>query len=239
MLADFPHISPRTGFLSVDLHLPATSLHALLDFIAGELPTWRDRADRRRETTETVLTSQLCAHLNSAARCSIGWDFLQFRPEEPDVHNRGRRIDLVPAPCGTTVWINGRLHADFDPLLPIECKRLPTPTEKDRDEREYVISGQATTGGMQRFKEGHHGAAHSLCAMIAYVQKNTRAFWCTCISQWIAELAEAGQAGWSQKDMIHLDRDDDAKGMAVLHSSHTRAKGLPDIDMRHFWVQMN
>jgi len=25
---------------------------------------------------------------------------------------------------------------DFDPIMPIECKRLPTPKAKDRDERE-------------------------------------------------------------------------------------------------------
>jgi hypothetical protein len=43
---------------------------------------------------------------------------------------------------------------DFDPIMPIECKRLPTPKAKDRDEREYVITEGATAGGIQRFKLG-------------------------------------------------------------------------------------
>jgi len=50
---------------------------------------------------------------------------------------------LVAASCGAAVWIEGRCHIDFDPLLPIECKRLPTPRGKDSDEREYVRATNA------------------------------------------------------------------------------------------------
>jgi hypothetical protein len=130
MLASNAHTSAQTGTLSEDVHLPATSLHELLDFITNQLPVWRDRGDRNKDTSETTLTSQLCAHLNGAARHSVGWDFLQFRTEVPDELVRGRKIDLVSAPCGTTVWIEGRRHVDFDTIIPIECKRLPTPTGK-------------------------------------------------------------------------------------------------------------
>jgi len=185
------------------------------------------------------LTSQLCAHLNSASRRSVGWDFLQFRIEEPDEQEKSRRIDLVPAPCATTVWIEGRRHVDFDPLLPIECKRLPTPKGKNRDEREYVINRHAATGGIQRFKEGHHGAAHSLCAMIAYVQEENSMYWTTCVSQWITELIESGQPGWTAKDILVLEHEDETQQVAVLRSFHTREHGLSEIEMRHLWVAMN
>lgn len=120
MLADLQDTIPQSGYLSKEVHLLATSRYELLNFIAGELPRWRDRSDRKVETAETALTSQLCAHLNSAARHSTGWDFLQFRIEEPDEQNKGRKIDLVPAPCAATVWIEGRRHTDFDTILPIE-----------------------------------------------------------------------------------------------------------------------
>jgi hypothetical protein len=162
MLANSSEASAQSGRFGRDVHLLATSRHELLNFIADELPQRRDRQDRKPETSETVLTSQLCAQLNSASRHSAGWDILQFRIEEPDEQNKGRRIDLVPAPCAATIWIEGRRHADFDALLPIECKRLPTPKDKDRDEREYVISRYSSTGGIQRFKTGHHGCAHTL-----------------------------------------------------------------------------
>jgi hypothetical protein len=170
MLANSLSSSMQTGVLGKDVHLPATFLHELLNFIRDELPRWRDRKDRKKETSETTLSSQLCAHLNSSARHSEGWDILQFRTEEPDEHNRGRKIDLVPAPSGVNIWVDGRQHTDFDTLLPIECKRLPTPTGSNRDEREYVFSKFGSTGGIQRFKAGHHGGQHKLGAMIGYIQ---------------------------------------------------------------------
>lgn len=183
MLANFPITVTPSGMLGRDVHVPATFRHELLAFIATELPRWRDRPDREPETAETILTSQLVAHLNSAARHSDGWDVLQFRPEETDEQERGRKVDLVAAPCGATIWIDGRRHADFDALMPIECKRLPTPPGKNRDEREYVFNQHASTGGIQRFKEGHHGAAHSLAGMIGYVQENTAKHWHECVTK--------------------------------------------------------
>jgi hypothetical protein len=239
MLANISYASAQSGTLGKDVHLPATSRYELLDFIAGQLPQWRDRGDRKTETAETSLTSQLCAHLNSAARHSGGWDFLQFRSEEPDEHTKGRKIDLVAAPCDTTVWIEGRRHVDFESLLPIECKRLPTPKDKERDEHEYVVNRHASTGGIQRFKAGHHGAAHKLGAMIAYIQEESRTVWNKRVAEWIEERVESGQAGWSAKDLLHLERDDETLRLAVFRSSHTRENGLPDIELRHLWVEMN
>jgi len=239
MLANIAPVSGQSGALSKDVHLPATSLYELLDFITDELPRWRDRTDRKRETSETSLTSQLCAHLNSAARHSGGWDFLQFRIEEPDEQTKGRKIDLVPAPCDATVWIEGRRHVDFDPLLPIECKRLPTPKDKGRDEREYVINRYASTGGIQRFKAGHHGGDHKLGAMIAYVQEETRMIWHTRVAEWIENLVAVGQPGWTAQDLLHLEHDDETLQLAVFRSSHTRENGLPEIELRHLWVEMN
>jgi hypothetical protein len=239
MLADSQDTTPRSGYLSREVHLPATSRYALIKFITDELPRWRDRSDRKAETSETPLTSQLCAHLNSAARHSTGWDFLQFRPEEPDERHRGRKIDLVPAPCGATVWIEGRCHTDFDAILPIECKRLPTPKDKDRDEREYVINRHASTGGIQRFKAGHHGAAHKLAAMIAYVQKGTPLHWEKHVAKWIKELVESGQPGWTAKDLLRLERNDKAQRIAVFRSLHARDGGLGEIELCHLWLKMN
>lgn len=238
MLANIPHASAQVGSLSKDVHLPATSRYELLDFITNELPHWRNRGDRKRETSENSLTSQLCAHLNSAARRSR-WDFLQFRIEEPDEQTKGRKVDLVPAPCATTVWIEGRRHVDFDALLPIECKRLPTPKDKERDEREYIFNRHASTGGVQRFKAGHHGGNHNVGAMIAYVQQQTSMFWNTRVAEWIQELVNAGQTGWTVKDLLHVEHDDNTLQLTVLRSSHTRERGLPDIELRHLWVQMN
>jgi hypothetical protein len=239
MLANNPDSPARFGSLGKEVQKPATFRYELLGFIASELPNWRDRTDRPNETSETVLTTQLCSHLNSAARHSVGWDILQFKVEAPDEQRKGRKIDLVPSPCGPVILIEGRRYIDFDSLLPIECKRLPTPNDKERDEREYVISRYSSTGGIQRFKEGNHGAVHTLGAMIGYVQEETAAFWDKRITEWIQELIDTAHAGWTAKDLLVAERIDVTLGLAVFHSAHQRANGLSEIELRHLWVCMN
>lgn len=238
MLANCTVTSAQFGTLSGEVQKPATFRLELLDFIFNELPRWRDRPDRPIVTAETALTSQLCAHLNSAVRHSDGWDILQFRVEEPDEKNSGRKIDLVASSSGTAICIEGRRHTDFDSLMPIECKRLPIPSDKRRDEREYVISQYNSTGGIQRFKAGHHGAIHTFGAMIAYIQQDTRMSWNTRIEEWIKALSATGTIGWSQSDLLQLIKDDASLRLAVLRSSHTRDNHLPAIELRHLWISM-
>ena len=238
MLADDDGADIQSGGLSRDLHRPKAWLHQLIDFILDQLPVWRDRVGRRASDSETQLTSQLCAHLNGVARKSSGWDILQFRIEEPDETKLSRRIDLVAAPAGEVIWVEGRRHDDFDPLVPIECKRLPTPKGKDRDKREYLRVANGSTGGVQRFKAGLHGAAHNQAAMIAYVQAGDIEAWITRLDQWIRVLSRAAIPGWSHEDRLNRVSHDAARRIAVLFSEHERELGLSRIGLRHLWVEM-
>jgi len=239
MLAHSNNSIAYAGTLAVDVQVKGTSLRALLGFIANELPHWRDRVNRPAATAEAKLTSDLAAHLNSAARFSEGWDMLQFRTEVPDEHRKERTIDLVPSPCGAIVWVNGRRYIDFDTLLPIECKRLPTPKGKYRDEREYVFSGKSTTGGIQRFKAGYHGGAHLMGAMIGYVQEEVAPIWFDRVSQWIEDLVRLGEAGWSRDDLIHPEPAIGKSDVSMYRSLHARENALPDIELLHLWVNMS
>ncbi len=236
MLANTTTSSPCVGALSSAIQKPDTFRHELIDLIAQELPVWRDRSDRRKETAEAPLTSQVCAHLNSVCRRRDGWDILQFRVEEADEQNRGRKIDLVASPAACSILIEGRSYVDFDSLMPIECKRLPTPKEGGRDEREYVISEKTSTGGIQRFKAGNHGAQHSFGAMIGYLQDGTAAQWDTRIAGWIDALA--GRDGWSIDDNLEMEHTD-GRRVTTLRSRHQRTNFLPDIELRHVWIEMN
>jgi hypothetical protein len=238
MLADTPNTSAQLGTLSSDVQKPSTFRYEVIDFIAGELPRWRDRPDRPAATAETSLTSQLCGHLNGASRHSPGFDILQFRVEEQDEQKQGRKIDLVASSCGASICVEGRRHTEFDSLMPIECKRLPTPQGNGRDEREYVISRYSSTGGIQRFKAGHHASTHTFGAMIGYVQEGTTAVWETRVAGWINDLTSA-EPGWTAKDLLHLGENDIARRLAVLHSFHDRQKGLSQIELRHLWIEMN
>lgn len=152
--------------------------------------------------------------------------------------HKGRKIDLEPRPSGTAFWIEGRRHTEFDSLLPIECKRLPTPQGTGRDEREYVISRYSSTGGIQRFKEGNLESAHTFGAMIGYLQEETTAVWDTRVAGWINDLAGL-EPGWTTEDLLQRDYIDTRVRLAVLRSSHGRQKGLAAIELRHLWLEMN
>jgi len=236
MLADLP-ISARAGRLEPEVQLPWTARYELLDFIADELPRWRDHPERKPETSETALTDQLCDHLNSAARFSVDW--IQFRTEIPDEVQRGRAIDLAPKPRGAVLIIEGRRHTQFDTLLPIECKRLPTPNDSGRDEREYVVTHPGTTGGIQRFKFGYHGSAHRVAAMIAYVQQLGFSHWLLQVNGWIRALSADTGSAWSDSDLLRQEKEDSARGLCILRSHHQREGEREELDLRHLWVKMN
>ena len=238
MLADSPIIA-QSGRLGPEVQLPGTARYALLEFIADELPRWRDHPDRKPETSEPALTDQLCDHLNSAARISDGWSRIQFRTEVRDETRQERAIDLAPKPCGAVLVIEGRRHSQFDMLLPIECKRLPTPKGADRDEREYVVTATGTTGGIQRFKFGYHGATHKIGAMIGYVQDKTSSHWQSQVNGWIGDLSAEPDSAWTVADGLQQLKDDVAVGLCTLCSHHERGGELGAIELRHLWIRMN
>jgi hypothetical protein len=237
VLADSSPVSIGAGVFARDVQRPAGFRRNLIGFIAQELPKWRDHPLRRPETAETLLTSQLCAHLNSATRLSPGWDILQFRVEEPDEQHRGRKIDLVPSASGATIWIEGRAHSHYDSLLPIECKRLPVPADPRRDAREYLHSALSTTGGIQRFKAGHHGGAHDEALMIAYVQSDTLDQWVERMGDWVAALVADNGLDWTDSEALRSVARPDPLLMR-LESTHARAGALSAIQISHLWIDM-
>lgn len=238
MLVDEGECRAQAGALDSTIHLPREWLAALIGFIAQVLPEWRDDPRRPSQTGEDALTSQLCSRLSSASRHSPGWDFLQFRREEPDEADGRRAIDLAVAPRGSIIWINGREYTEYQTLLPIECKRLPTPLGSTRDEREYLHSRHSSTGGIQRFKAGHHGASHTMGAMIAYMQDRDITVWSGQIEQWVEELAADGVEGWSAADKLSMVYHDASHRVAHLTSFHGRRPGLDGVHLDHLWVEM-
>ncbi|MDP3851179.1 MAG: hypothetical protein Q8Q59_11790 [Luteolibacter sp.] len=238
MLAENSH-HVQSGHLDREIHLPSTAKHELVDFISEQLPLWRDHPDRPDKQSETALTEYLCDHLNSAVYHSETWSHVQFRTETGDETHAGRKIDLTVKPRAASLIIEGRRHSQFDPLFPIECKRLPTPKEKDRDEREYVITEPGTTGGMQRFKFGHHGAAHDFVAMIAFVQEYDFQHWHGKLNGWISDLTQVPNSSWKLDEVLHVVDVSKKSKICSLASTLQRLGKLNDCEVRHLWVQMN
>ena len=228
----------QTGRLDPEIILPSTSKLELVAFISKELPLWRDHPDRPNAQAETILTEHLCDHLNSAAYYSVVWSHVQFRTETSDETRGGRKIDLTVKPRAAVLKIEGRRHSQFDALFPIECKRLPTPKGKDRDEREYVFTKSGTTGGIQRFKFGLHGAAHEFAAMIGYVQERPLVYWINQVNSWILSLSAGDKSDWSDSEILELVSEDSATGISTLKSRHVRRGGLEICELRHLWVKI-
>jgi hypothetical protein len=226
------------GYFADELHLPGTAKQELFEFITSELPRWRDHPQRPADLAETVLTSTLCSHLNTAARFSVGWSRIQFLPEEPDESVKGRKIDFAPKPLGATIVIEGRRHTQFEKLFPIECKRLPTPLGHGRDPREYVIVEGGTTGGIQRFKEGLHGASHSFGGMIGFIQDESCDHWFGCVNGWITALAQLESSRWSARDELRILHNDESVGVSAYCSVHERTTAEGVIELRHAWIKM-
>lgn len=229
----------HSGSLDPQVHLPATAKSELVEFIAQELPRWRDHPDRPDKRTETVLTEHLCDYLNGAANDSTEWSHVQFRTETVDETHGGRTIDLAVKPRAVSLVIEGRRHSQFDALFPIECKRLPTPKERNRDEREYVITEPGASGGIQRFKFGLHGATHKFAAMIGYVQEQSFEHWLNETNRWIRDLSAEANSAWTESDCLRPLKRDSVARVCALESLHTRPNGLDICQLRHLWIGMN
>lgn len=234
MLANSTPNQLALGTLDPKVQKPGAYLYLLLDFISNQLPAWRDDPQRPPETSEDALNGQLCEYLNSVSRHSE-WDNLQFRTEVPDEKHKGRSIDISPKPT-QTVWVAGRQYTRYQALLPIECKRLPTPKGSMRDMREYVLNSHKSAGGIQRFKLGFHGAAHNLAAMVGYVQEHDCEFWRKEITKWITKLAGTDPAAWETSECPIAVHHDPTRRLMRLRSNHKRATN--PLELLHFWIEM-
>ena len=165
---------------------------------------------------------------------------VRFDHEE---YQTGRRsVDLSASPIKTMV-IGAQMYAIYDAFLVFECKRLPAPS-KDR-EKEYVTGGvDKTSGGIQRFKLGLHGAGLDPVAMIGYVQEYSLRYWFRKIDEWISELAISARADicvWNDSELLEMIDECVPKGLAICRSVHMRTDSTTssDITIYHLWIAMN
>lgn len=223
-----------TGSLDDDLHETGTFLHKVIDFIADHLSVWRDDLRRSPQSGEVRLSDQLVRYLNRAARRSK-MDVITFLPETPDELRGDRKIDITAAPSDRTIWIGAREYSFYDILLPIECKRLPTPS--DREKREYLHTFKGRTGGVQRFRDSLHGGNHDLAAIIGFVQHANGPWWHSKLQRWVAAFIRARVARWSAAEAPGRMRWHEPGVVLRFSSSHPRSGRTP-IALEHLLVEM-
>ena len=208
-----------------------------IDFVGKQLPTWRDDPDRPFEQAEPKLNSQLCDFLDSRARNVF--PMVRFKHEELQLGRRS--VDLSAKPVESMV-LEARLYTIYDPILVLECKRLPAPSS-DR-KREYVTGGEKRNGGIQRFKLGLHGAGLGLVAMIGYVQKHSVRHWHREINEWISELCSGTVTDvceWNEKEALEPLEENVRKSLAICRSVHIRTigKSINVVEIHHLWISMD
>tara|TARA_R110002167_G_scaffold148089_3_gene340837 strand:- start:1690 stop:2361 length:672 start_codon:yes stop_codon:yes gene_type:complete len=120
---------------------------------------------------------------------------------------------------------------DHKPTFLMEAKRLPTPTSTR--EKEYVKGKTPSgnpNGGIERFKLGKHGAGHSHCGMLAFVEKEEYQYWLKNINSWITELYPI----WAESELLKLQKN-------YSQYSHYKSKAERETDvveLDHYWIKI-
>jgi hypothetical protein len=120
----------------------------------------------------------------------------------------------------------------------IEAKRLPTPIQNNRDEREYVVIGNEKKGkgGIERFKENKHAPHLPYSIMIAYIQNNTYDFWLKEINKWITELS-ANDSFWNKDELLEPISNCNNRFLSK-HQRREKRRFIESIELRHFWITL-
>ncbi|MBN1972308.1 MAG: hypothetical protein JW787_01615 [Sedimentisphaerales bacterium] len=215
---------------------PHTIQLSIINFIKQQLPLWRDDPERQNEESEPKLNPQLSKFLNTRTSGNI-FPMIFFHHEEPQSDKRHVDISVSPE---KEIIIEAQTYNKYEPVLVIECKRLPAPTAKT--EKEYV-SSQSTAGGIQRFKLGLHGAKYDLAVMIGYIQKFTSDYWLTKVNCWILELVKnpiGDGCVWGDDEILEESDINKSEDIRSYHSYHIRTcKKSTPIELHHLWISMN
>lgn len=123
----------------------------------------------------------------------------------------------------------------------IEAKRLPTPQNSERDEREYVFVDHDKkykgNGGIERFKLNKHGINLPVSIMFGYVQLQDFSFWENRINEWLASYSKTAPFCKVEKLSPYFNKP----GRYI--SKHTRydvktKKFISDFTLYHFWIDL-
>ena len=225
------------GPLQHDSIVPKT-----LEFIRTQLPQWRDDPKRPVSESEKSLNSTLCDFLEFRRREIL--PMARFKHESPQHGNR--TVDIGVHGTAEETVIGASTYSLYDPFLVIECKRLPSPGGRDR-EQEYANGYTNTgspTGGIQRFKLGLHGKNVETAVIVGYIQMNDPKHWRKTINNWIRDLSKSTQKDslhWCEDEQLSKSKSDKPVGMYSLRSKHPRLSvgiTLP-IEVLHYWIVMS
>lgn len=242
----FPHTSLCSGDAAEFADL--SSVQDLIEgFLRSSLPLIVPnllgiRPGKKRN--EKAIAADLCKDLNTEASNQLFY----FFPEAPQNDSVTRTLDMEVYPRPAVV-VAGRIFGGRDCLYGIEAKLLPAPhTSMEDRSREYVVGRweskdlphKSKKGGIERFKELHHGPHLDRAAMIGFVRSHNFNHWHSKVNLWIDELIAtpipSHDAIWRNQDRL-TDTTPPGPTVAEYHSNHVRADHRM-IDLTHFWLDL-
>ena len=207
-------------------------IEGIIDFVFSHLALWRDELSRQKTEGEEELNAQLCRYLTEFANKEERL-FTFFHEAR---QGQRRRVDIATFELPS---FEGRLYTNDrnENLTVFEAKRLPAP-EMHRM-REYLTGEPGLSGGVQRFKASVHGQAHTISAMIGYIQQHDATHFYNEINGWIENLSTnpVDSLLWSTSEKLTALTVFD-NGTARSVSLHPR-QGIKEIVLHHLWVTMN
>lgn len=213
MLRDTKPIS--TGDAKFDSELIYSHLFNFVETTVSQFPSYFKSVygsiKRERRITQTFAELLTEEHRNSESILRFGFTN-EF--ETPNA----RSLDI-----GIKFYAKSR----SDVFCAVEAKRLGTGTQA----KQYVCG---STGGIERFKRGHHGSKLKRSIMLGYVQSNSVAHWFEYVNTVIEVQTSDASITWSSKDK--LVGTDYLSTHFKCESTHARSNQT-SIRLMHLWVE--
>jgi hypothetical protein len=127
----------------------------------------------------------------------------------------------------------GKFHTENSAFCWIEAKRLKFPNHSN----EYVFGD---TGGIERFKRGHHAPKLLFSIMVGYIQDHDANYWLERVNDKIMDLSKNSTDGtieWSEQDKLQSENGD-LFSIFLAKSENSRLKQNDKIILHHYWVKV-
>ena len=215
-----------------ELNTSRSSVGKLIEFLDKYLPEFPALFEKKTNGTniqaEDDISQEVWEYLQAIAHHTRKIFMFQFQRKERGSNRSSDFGVLIVKP------FNSNPSREF---FRIEAKRLPTGYGKR--EKEYV---EGNSGGIERYKRGHHGKDLSQSAIIGYIQKEDSSHWHTKLNQWINDLISNNVdegIHWDSQDL--LIEIDTFKTTKKYSSKNTRiVNSITDsIQLHHYLMQLS
>lgn len=209
-----------------------TKLYQFIDsVIDGFEPPIQENG--RSVEAEDKITVGMSRYLDSESELSD--DVFKFRFVNQD------------SPCDIGVYLGRGYNKSSKNFCWIEAKRLPTPKQSNRDEREYVFVDHSklnnngnrqfdNNGGIERFKMSKHAAGYPVAMIFGYVQDETFAFWERKINEWLGIFSTT--LPFTSKEQLERVDNQENRYISIHQRIDKNYQPAGRIKLYHFWINV-